>query len=237
MEVMRIILLILLSNLAAQSEQPYTLRLVTSGWDIRGNGRTVMRSQSTHDVARRSDGAIWSRTEATETRFLSKGQTTVDEQISFPPSTLVTVDRLRKTFAIFSPAQLPSNRVRFPQDQHISRCAAQRSPEYENYRFQGTVQLFGLIVEKWVMRGQWPEVIYHDEVFVAPALDCIPIKFTRSRTTVWRIGNYDVFQFPASQSTTEPTQLTLGEPAGHLFNLPSGFHQVEGSGIMLGPGR
>lgn len=220
-----------------KAEQPYALRLITSGWDVRSNGLHWNRTTATHDVARRADGATWSRYEEVRPGPAGKDELSRYEQITFPPSTLITIDRNRKTFAVFRPAQIPATRVRFPQDSHISACAARRSQEFEYHRFQGTERLAGVAAEKWVIDGPSATVIYHEEVYLAPALDCFPLKHTRSRTTVWRIADYPVFHFPAARSITEPVHVRLGEPSSHVFEVPAGFRQVEGNGLIVSPGR
>ncbi len=84
-----------------------------------------------------------------------------------------------------------------------------------DFRMEGTTTVAGVRVIKWFR----PLEKGSEEEYLAPSLDCVPLKVYRlQRNALW---------LPTFIQSQEASSVEFGEPNPELFKLPSAYREIE----------
>jgi hypothetical protein len=187
----------------------YTVHFQTDDWEYFRRGPLDIRHFTQESIqAARSDGSSYqSRSDLSVAIYL----TSRDEVVRIFPN-----DR---TFSSRSPLIWHDRPYRRSAD-NDGVCRTGILHWGTDFRQEGQASIAVVPVFRWVRgNGQHGD----EEIFLAPSLDCLPLK-TRSL----RFGR---FYIPIAIQDMEATSVIWGEPDPSLFVIPANYKQVEDPGL------
>jgi hypothetical protein len=227
---MRICALLLVFGLSAYSQNVqspacrtaldvpcYTIHAKLTQWQIFVNhSHDVLKWTSTYVNALRADGSrisisessIWNPTGTSSSSKKSSVYLVPDKQI-------LTIDYTKKTIASREPLiwhDLPYRR----STAHDNTCQSGIRHFGTDFTMKGVSKVANVDVVEWYRTlGNGG----YEEQYLAPSLDCLPLKTYSIRKNSWGL--------PTFISSSEATSVDFRAPAPELFVLPSGYRQVE----------
>lgn len=195
----------------------YTIRMSHRQWQIfmNGSAEIVMFTDASIAALRSDDSRVVvgdsSSWQLLGTRSNHKGSWLY----LAPENEIVTVDDTNQTIARREPLiwhDLPYRRS-VPND---STCRSGILHFGTDFNMKGTFTVAGVAVVRWYRTlGNGG----YEEEYLAPSLDCIPLKmYSIRRNALW---------LPTFINSSEATSVEFGEPVADLFTLPPGYRQVE----------
>lgn len=217
--------------LTANAEQAYFIRWEGNSWDISRSGRDWQRRTIVAERAQRSDGATFDKSTDSEGALFGTKSVSTTESIYLPPSTRVTIDRIRRTLVFYSMPAQPRAESPIVVDRNVSACSNQRSGPHVFYRYLGTDTVRGIPVESF---GNGSGLDF-EEVALAPSLGCQILRHYSIRTKAVNVSHVNLFRLPMSRFHMEAVKVQLGEPPPELFQLPADYQRTQGGTAILMP--
>jgi hypothetical protein len=137
------------------------------------------------------------------------GKTQVSMYLA-PTDQLIVIDHDEKLISIREAGMGHQPPYRLSADGD-SDCAKGIQHFGTQYHLAGQETIAGIPVVKWTAGD--------DELYLAPSLDCNPLKITRIRRNSWHL--------PIFFDSLEALSVEFGEPRPELFLIPKGYRAVE----------
>jgi hypothetical protein len=197
----------------------HTIRFQQTQWSLFRSGVSdVQRFRMDRLSAVRRDGssiAIINSDQFTLTGGRRIGATQVSMYLA-PTDQMVVINHDEKAIRIQEPG-IGHRPYRLSADGDTG-CTAGIGHFGTHYQQAGQDTVAGIPVTKWIAGD--------DQLYLAPSLDCLPLKITRIRRNAWHL--------PIFIDSMEALSVEFGEPRPELFLLPKGYRTVDSKYVLLG---
>ncbi len=197
--------------------QCYTVIATNTQWQLFQAGLTdVQNFSGTMVRALRADGSRLDSHE-TSSRVLLGASTPIQRTTSLylaPTRKIVTVNHSARTIARRDPHiwhDLPYRR----SVEGDSACLLGIRHFGGDFTHRGPATVAGLPVVKWDRKLENSGI---EEIYMAPAIDCIPVKTYSLRKNTWGV--------PVLVNKFEASEIRLGQPSADLFMLPASYQDL-----------